>query len=298
MGSAEGLTDRSVIGRLKAYAGMLMIGHSLFSLPFALAALLYATGGRPGWRLLALVALAFLGARNAANALNRVIDRKIDAENPRTAGRHIPSGRVSAKEALVVAGAFFLLLCVSAALISPLCFFLIPIPAALMLLYSYLKRWTPLCHLALGITSAAAAAGGWIAARGRLDAYGILLAAANGAWVMGFDVVYQCLDSDWDRAHGLHSLPADLGAQESKVIAISLHVWTIVFLAAFGSLISASPVYWIGLGIIAILIAAEHAIAAAPSARRTLISAYRMNQAIGPAFLALACADIYLGRPL
>jgi 4-hydroxybenzoate polyprenyltransferase len=140
------------------------------------------------------------------------------------------------------------------------------------------------------------AAGGWIAARGRLDVYGVLLAAANGAWVMGFDIVYQCLDSDWDRAHGLHSLPADLGVQEAKILAVSSHLWTLIFLAAFGLLFSVSAVYWSGIGLLAALLAAEHALAATPSARRTLISAYGMNQAFGPAFLAVACADIYLGR--
>ncbi len=286
------------LDRAKAYAGLLMIGHSLFSLPFALSALLYATGGRPGWRLLVLVVLAFLGARNAANALNRVIDARIDAENPRTAGRHIPAGRVSEAEALAIAGACFLLLCAAAFLIDPKLLLLVPIPAALMIAYSYLKRFTPLCHLVLGVTSGAAAAGGWIAARGRLDLYGILLAAANGSWVMGFDMVYQRIDAEWDRAHGLHSVPADLGVQEAGVLAIASHLWALLFLAAFGFAFGSSLLYWIGLALLAALMGVEHLVAAKPSRERTIFSSYAMNQIIGPAFLAVACADVYLGRLL
>jgi 4-hydroxybenzoate polyprenyltransferase len=289
-----------VSAKMRDYAGLLMIGHSLFSLPFALAALLYASGGRPGWRLLIFTGLAFLGARNAANALNRVVDRRLDAENPRTAGRHIPSGRVSALEALALAGAFFLLLCAAAWLISPLCFMLIPIPAALMLLYSYTKRFTWLSHLVLGITSAAAAAGGWIAYAGHLGLRGFLLVAANGAWVTGFDIIYQGLDAEWDRAHNLHSVPADFGPLAAQALALLCHAGALGFLAAFGLAIRVSILYWIGLAVIAQLMALQHILLQGrgkPSRARILFSSYSLNQILGPLFLVVSCADIYLGGP-
>jgi 4-hydroxybenzoate polyprenyltransferase len=289
---------------------MLMIGHSLFSLPFALAALLYASGGRPGWRLTILTALAFFGARNAANALNRVVDRKIDAANPRTAARHIPSGAVSPAEGLAVAAAFAALLAVSAWLISPLCFYLIPIPAALIVLYSFTKRFTWLCHLVLGVASAAAAAGGWIAATGGLSLKGILLAAANGSWVTGFDLVYQTLDAEWDRKNRLHSVAADFGVPAAKAMAALCHVGMLGFMACFGLLARGSAYYWTGFGLLALLLVLEHFLArgqrdspisasASPvhdRRKRILLSSYSLNQVFGPLVLLVSCADLYLGR--
>ena len=290
---------RAVVRRLRLYGGLLMFGHSVFSLPFALAAMLYASGGRPGWRTFLLVTAAFLGARNAANALNRFIDRRIDAENPRTSGRHIPAGAVWPFEALLLAGFFGLMLLVSAWFLPPLCLRLLPVAAALMLLYSFTKRFTWLCHLVLGVTSAAASVGGWIAVTGTIQWPCLVLAAANAAWVTGFDLIYQCLDAEHDRKAGLHSVPADFGTGTALVLSALCHAAALGFLAVFGALVAQGAAFWIGLAVLLALLALEQAAArrSGPEEtrpRRILFSAYTVNQVIGPAFLAFSLIDLYL----
>lgn len=290
---------RAAVRRLRLWGGLLMFGHSVFSLPFALAAMLYASGGRPGWRTFLLVTAAFLGARNAANALNRFLDRKLDAENPRTAGRHIPAGSVRPAEALLLAGFFGLMLLVSAWFLPPLCLRLLPVAAALMLLYSFTKRFTWLCHLVLGVTSAAASVGGWIAVTGEIRWPCLVLAAANGAWVVGFDLIYQCLDAEHDRKAGLHSVPADLGVGTAMAFSALCHAGAVGFLAAFGMFVARGAAYWAGLAVLSALLFLEQAAArrdgpAGERPRRILFSAYTMNQVVGPAFLAVSLLDLYL----
>jgi 4-hydroxybenzoate polyprenyltransferase len=293
----------AALRRLRLYGGLLMFGHSVFSLPFALAAMLYASGGRPGWRTFLLVTLAFLGARNAANALNRFIDRKIDAENPRTSGRQIPAGAVRPFEALLLAGFFGLMLLVSAWFLPPLCIRLLPVAAILMLLYSFTKRFTWLCHLVLGVTSAAASVGGWIAVTGEIQWPCLALAASNAAWVTGFDLIYQCLDTEHDRKAGLHSVSADFGVGAAMALSALCHAAAVGFLAVFGALAARGAAFWIGLAFLAVLLTLEQAAArrkgpAEARPRRILFSAYTMNQIVGPAFLAVSLADLYLtGRP-
>lgn len=294
---------RLLLHRLRLYGGLLMFGHSVFSLPFALAAMLYASGGRPGWRTAVLVTLAFLGARNAANALNRFLDRKLDAENPRTAGRHIPAGSVRPWEALALTGFFALMLLAAAWLLPPLCLRLLPVAAVLLLLYSFTKRFTWLCHLVLGVASAAASVGGWIAVTGEVQWPCLVLAAANGAWVIGFDLIYQCLDAEHDRRAGLHSVPADFGVPAAMALSALCHAGTAAFLAAFGALAARGAAYWIGLAAVSGLLALEQAAARRPGTaeerpRRILFSAYTMNQIVGPAFLAFCLLDLWLPAAL
>jgi 4-hydroxybenzoate polyprenyltransferase len=287
-------------GRLRLYADLVMLGHSVFSLPFAVAALLLASGGHPGWKVLGLTVCAFLGARNAANALNRLIDRKLDAENPRTAGRHLPSGQIGVKETIALTAFFGLLFIVPVLFLPRLCLYLLPVAAALLFFYSFTKRFTWLCHLVLGVCSAAASVGGWIAFTGRIEFPCLVLAAANASWVCGFDIIYQTMDAEWDRGHGLHSIPADFGLKPAMVMAALCHAATLAFLTFYALYFKRGPFFLAGLALLAALFVLEHlaangAVRPRPPQGRILFSAYTMNQIISPVFLAAVALDVYFG---
>lgn len=193
------------------YLSFVKFEHTLFALPFAYSGMLLAAGGWPGWRVLLLVTLAMVGARTCAMAANRVIDARIDALNPRTAAREIPSGRLSGRDGVVVALAGLVLLVYAAASLNRLTLTLLPLAVVFLVAYPYTKRFTWACHLWLGLTIGAAAAGGYIAVTGSFGAVAWWLWLAVSAWVAGFDVIYGVLDIDFDRDNGVHSIPADLG---------------------------------------------------------------------------------------
>jgi len=220
--------------RLLTYLRFVRFEHTLFSLPLLFAGTLLGAGGFPSARLLLLVLLAGTGARTAALALNRIIDRRIDARNPRTRDRELPSGRMRLGEAWVVAAAGTVLYLGAAAALGPLCFALSPIPLAIFAAYPFLKRFTPLAHFGVGAGLAAAPLGGWIAASGdpRHAGPALLLAGFTLLWVTGFDIIYATLDEEFDRREGIRALPAALGRARAIRIAAGLHA------AAFGALVA------------------------------------------------------------
>ena len=221
------------------YARFLKIEHTVFSLPMIFAGTLLAdraglTVGRAAWIL-----LAGAGARTAAMGLNRIIDRELDAANPRTAGRELPSGAMSLREACAIVALGVVTYLAAAALLSPLCLLLSPIPLAVFVLYPYLKRVTPLCHLGVGAALGLAPLGGWLAAGPRtFGEFGdgllapLLLAAFTLFWVAGFDVIYATLDEESDRKQGLRSLPAALGRARALRVAALLHAAGVAALVA------------------------------------------------------------------
>ncbi len=205
--------------RLVDYLALVKIEHTLFALPFAYAAMLLAAAGWPGWRTALLVTLAMVGARTAAMAANRVIDAAIDARNPRTAGREIPSGKLTRFDGVVVAALGVAALVYAGAALNRLTLALLPVALAFLIAYPYTKRFTWACHLWLGVTIGAAAAGGYIAVTGAFDTTAVLLWIAVGCWVAGFDVVYALLDREFDVRAGLHSIPVRFGADGAKAAA-------------------------------------------------------------------------------
>ncbi len=215
---------------VSTFLSFLKFEHTLFALPFAYGGMLIAAGGWPGWREFLLITLAMVGARTAAMAANRVIDARIDAMNPRTSGREIPSGRLSGAVGWWTTLIGLALLVVAGALLNRLTLLLLPVAVFFLILYPYTKRFTWACHLWLGITIGAAAAGGYIAISGAFASEAWLLWLGVGAWVAGFDVVYAILDLEFDRAHGVHSIPARFGLRGALVWALALHV---IALAAF-----------------------------------------------------------------
>ncbi len=210
---------------------MIKIEHTLFALPFAFLGMLLAAGGWPSWRTVCWIVVAMVGARSAAMAFNRLVDRRIDAANPRTAGRALPAGLVTpaAVAAFILASAA--LLALAAWELNPLAFALTPVALAILFLYSYTKRFTWAAHLVLGLSLAGAPLGAWIAVRGDVQATPLLLAGVVLTWTAGFDILYALQDVDFDRRTGLFSIPARFGVVGALWISGALHVLTLTFLA-------------------------------------------------------------------
>ncbi|MBI1736360.1 MAG: UbiA family prenyltransferase [Candidatus Rokubacteria bacterium] len=251
--------------------------HTVFALPFAYIAMVLAAGGWPGWWTIGWVTAAMVGARTCAMAVNRVVDRVVDAKNPRTAGRHLPRGLLSATQMTALAAAGAALMLVAAWMLNPLCLALAPLALVFLVGYSYTKYVTWTSHWILGFTDGIAAAGGWIAVRGEFDLPALVLWLALTVWIAGFDVVYACQDIDFDRAHGLHSVPARFGAATALTIARASHVLTAVALAALGWMAALGPIYWIGWGAVVALLLYEHSLVTPHDFSRVDVAFFNVN---------------------
>ena len=272
-----------------------MFRHTLFSLPFAVAAVLLETSGRPPRDKLFWIVIAAVGARNAANALNRLIDHDIDAKNPRTADRALPRGKISRRELWIFTIIMLLFLVIGAAMLNPLCVALLPLAAILVYGYSYTKRFTWLCHFWLGITCSAATMGAFLGISGAFHLRYFPLVAGVALWVAGFDILYALQDIDFDQSAKLHSLPARFGARRARLAAATSHL---LALAGFASIIF----FWPGLGwgtiaalgICAILLSAEHIVALGGTEKHIRIAAYGINEIIPFIVLCAVALDLYL----
>jgi 4-hydroxybenzoate polyprenyltransferase len=242
-----------------------------------------------GW-----VVLAFTSARFAAMGFNRIVDRVYDAKNPRTAMREIPSGTMGVKEAKLLVIAAVLLFEFAAWNLNFLCYMLSPFALAWVLCYSFTKRFTRWSHLVLGLGLGIAPVGGYLAVTGAWsDPWWMLvaLAAAVMCWTGGFDILYALQDIDFDRANGLHSLPAKVGAQESLIIARALHVMTIVLLAAVGYAAGEGLLYDIGLAVAAALLVFEHSLVHADDVSKVDKAFFTVNMALSATFFAFVLAQ-------
>jgi 4-hydroxybenzoate polyprenyltransferase len=281
-------------GKLGMIGDAVIVRHTLFSLPFAFVAILLETGGRPLLRPLLLIVIAAAAARNAANALNRVVDADIDAKNPRTAGRHLPTGRLSKKELLVFTAVMGILLVASAAMLNWLCVALLPVAAILIGGYSYTKRFTWLCHYWLGIACAAAPMGAFVALSGRFELGYFALAGAVALWVAGFDILYALQDIDFDRREGVHSIPARFGANGARLISAVSHLGTVIGLAILPMFWELSWAYAAGVALAAVLLIAEHLVVRGGTARHVRIASYSINEVLPMVVLAATALDIYV----
>lgn len=234
---------------VRTYLSFVKFEHTLFALPFAYAGMLLAARGWPGTATFVWITVAMVGARTAAMAVNRVADAAIDARNPRTAGREIPTGRLTRRDGVALALVGFALLTVAGWALNPLTAALLPVAAAFLILYPWTKRVTWLCHAWLGVTIGAAAAGGAIAVTGRFDLEAVVLWVAVGAWIAGFDVIYALLDLEFDREHGVHSVPARFGVQRAVAISAGAHA---VAAAALLALWAVSPLGWTYLAVVSL----------------------------------------------
>jgi len=281
---------------LKITLEMIKWEHSIFALPFALCGAMLAAGGLPAWRQLAWIVVAMVSARSAAMAFNRLADASMDAVNPRTSVRALPAGLLTpsfvSTFVLVSCGIFVL----AASQLNRMALMLSPVALAVVLLYSYSKRFTRWSHLFLGFALGLAPAAAWIAIRGSLDPRILLLTAAVTFWVGGFDVIYACQDYDFDRSHGLHSLPRHLGIHTALWIARVFH------LAMLGLLVALVLVFGLGklaiAGVIAVaaLLAYEHSLVRHDDLSKLNAAFFTMNGVISVVFFLFVAGDLLQRR--
>lgn len=284
-----------IINKLKEYGKLVMFSHTIFSLSFALVSMVLAAKGLPEISTLIWILVCFMGARTGANAINRVIDAEIDARNPRTAGRQLPKGEIKKAEVIIFTSVCFLVMIFGAYKLNLICLVLSPIALFLMIIYSYCKRFTYLCHLVLGVTCACAPVGAWLAITGELSLIPLFMGAANTLWVAGFDIIYGSQDYDFDTANGLHSIPAKFGVANALKIARAFHVITLLCLVVVGLLVPQfGIIYFIGLLIIAGLFIAEYRIVSPTNLTNVNIASYSINQLVSIVLLVFGLLDAFI----
>ena len=275
---------------LRHFLDAIKFEHTVFALPFAYVAMVLAADGWPDVRIVGWVTLAMVSGRTLAMSVNRLADRWFDARNPRTRGRHLPAGLLTPAQvttAAVAAGAAFL---ASAWMLNPLCLALSPLAILFLVGYSYTKRFTWLSHWILGFTDGIAAAGGWIAVRGGFDPPVFVLWFALTVWIAGFDLIYACQDVEFDRAEGLHSVPARFGVAAALHIAKVCHVLTIAAFAALGVLMGLGFLYWAGVTMVAGLLVYEHSLVSPSDLSRLDVAFFNINGYIAVILFAAVLA--------
>ncbi len=283
------------IRKIRDYGKLVMFSHTIFSFSFALVSMVLAARGFPNISKLLWIIVCFMGARTGANAINRVIDAKIDAKNPRTANRQLPKGEMKLGEVIVFSGICFLIMLFGAYKLNGLCLALSPVALILLVIYSYCKRFTYLCHLVLGVTCACAPVGAWLAVTGRFDFLPLVMGAANTLWVAGFDIIYGCQDYDFDRKNGLHSIPVKFGVKGALLIACLFHIVTLLCLILIGILVPQfGVIYYIGVGMIAAMFIAEYRIISPTNLTNVNIASYSVNQLVSLTLLIFGILDVFL----
>lgn len=282
-----------VLGRRAILLGNLVrVSHSVFALPFALASAACAAAVAPlGVRRVAWIVVAMISARTAAMAWNRLVDRRIDAHNPRTRDRELPTGKVGPAAVLVLVIAASAVFILAAAALGPLPLRLSPLALVILLGYSLTKRFTWASQLFLGLALAGAPLGAWIAVAGRLDWPPVVLAAAVLTWVAGFDTIYACQDVSFDRTHGLHSLPVRFGVSNALGAARILHSLTVVGLVAFGAMLDLRLPYWAGVVVVAAVLLYEHRLVRADDLSRVNRAFFDLNGIVSLVYLVAVLAS-------
>jgi 4-hydroxybenzoate polyprenyltransferase len=305
---------------IKKWASFVRFSHTAFALPFALAAMAVAARdnrGWPGWRTFGLILAAMVCARTCAMAFNRIVDRKFDALNPRTANRHLPAGQISLAGAIalcVLSGAG---LVAASYLLNPLCFYLSPVALAVICFYSLTKRFTDYTHVFLGLALALAPVGAWLAVKGefgfqsppadifssseaawawfdsiRVGLQPIVLALAVVLWLVGFDIIYSLQDYEFDKSHGLHSLVVAWGQKNALQAAFLAHMMMCALLLAFGLLCRFRIAYLVGWFIIVGCLVLEHWIARRRSLNWINLAFFRLNAVVSAVFLIVTVAEV------
>jgi 4-hydroxybenzoate polyprenyltransferase len=282
---------------IRKYFEFVRFSHTVFALPFALASMVVAARtdrGWPGWRTFLLILAAMVCARTTAMGFNRIVDRRLDALNPRTAQRHLPSGRISLANAMALTFLSAAGLVLVTWFINPLCFYLSPVALAIVFFYSFTKRFTDWSHAFLGFSLALAPLGAWLAVRGRFDWPPCVLAAAVVFWLVGFDIIYATQDHDFDKSQRLHSLPVRLGIAKSLRVAEVAHAIMAVLLLAFGLISSLRVPYYIGFGIILVCLVVQHRLAGKRDPISLNVAFFRMNAVISAVFLGAVVVAVVL----
>jgi len=283
-----------MINRLQTYAAFVRVSHSVFALPFALAGALLAARRAPvSWSAIGWILVAMVGARSAAMGFNRLVDAWHDALNPRTANRELPRGAMSRAEAIAFIVGSSLVFMFASWRLGTLCLLLSPVALAIVFWYSLAKRYTTWTQLFLGLAMAVAPVGGWLAAGGRGGWEPWLLAVAIGTWVGGFDVLYACQDLDFDRAHGLRSIPVRFGVRTSLAISRFMHLVAIGCLSGLALVAPLGPIYLVGVAAVAALLVYEQSLVAADDLSQVK-RAFDLNGYVGILYLIVLAVAIYV----
>lgn len=285
---------RKIGHRIKLYGELVMFSHTLFSLPFAVISMVWAADGLPSGRIMLWGLIALIAARNGANAFNRVVDRVFDAQNPRTAHRHLPKMLLGQREVLLFVVVNYAIFIFAAGMLNLLCLILSPVAIFLISSYSYTKRFTYMSHLYLGFTIASAPIGAWFAVTGQFAFMPFILGTVVMLWIAGFDIIYGSQDIEFDREHKLWSVPSIFGLKNGLRIAAGLHSIMVLLLISLIPIRQLGWLYMLGLVISILLLMTEHRIIK-PSNRKVMkVASYNLNQVISMTILFFTMADFFL----
>jgi len=285
------------INSLRKYFSFVKFSHTVFALPFAITGYFLAVSQEEygfSLRILILVVLCMVFARNAAMGFNRYADEKYDAMNPRTAGREIPAGKISRKNALVFVVVNSVLFIVSAGFINKLTLFLSPLALLIILGYSLTKRFTALCHFILGLGLSLAPTGAYISVTGRFDLLPVIYSFIVITWVSGFDIIYSLQDDEFDRSAKLYSIPSVIGRRKGLIISSLLHAGTALLIFLAGAAGKQGFLFWTGTAIFTVLLIYQHLIVKPDDVRRVNIAFATTNGIASILFAAFVIADLYL----
>lgn len=285
---------RSALLKTRDFGSLVMFSHTLFSLPFAIVSIVWAAGGVPSRRVILWSLIALVAARNGANAFNRLADREFDAANPRTAHRHLPQKLLGVREVWIFVVVNYAIFIAAAGMLNTLCLILSPVAIFLISSYSYTKRFTWLSHLYLGFTIASAPIGAWFAVTGSFAFTPFVLGTIVMLWIGGFDILYGTQDIDFDRKHGLYSIPSAFGLKPALYISRFLHavmIGLLLFLSVFREL---GWLYLIGILLAAFLLMLEHGIVKPHNRRLMKIASYNLNQVVSMLILLFTMLDYFL----
>ncbi|MGZ0053212.1 UbiA-like polyprenyltransferase [Brevibacillus gelatini] len=284
--------------KLKIILEMIKFEHSLFALPFAFMGAVLGSivveKAWPTWMEIFWVTVAMVGARSAAMSLNRLIDRFIDAKNPRTATRAIPAGLISVMEVVLFIIASFVLLFIAAYQLNELAVKLLPLAVFVLVLYSYTKRFTWLCHFVLGVAIGFGPLGGWVATTGQVDAIGLLLFASVLFWTAGFDIIYACQDAEFDRKEGLFSLPSRFGIAGALLVARGCHVLTFIGLMSLYVVADLSIWFLIGVLISGAILIYEHTLVKPTDLSKVDVAFFNMNGILSVVMFVFTMIDLVI----
>jgi 4-hydroxybenzoate polyprenyltransferase len=278
----------------RRFVNLVRLEHTVFALPYAYVGAILAVGGWPGLAVLVWITVVMFGARSFAMAVNRLADAAIDARNPRTAGRELPAGRLSRAQVIAFAAVSLAVFVAGLSQLPSITHWLAPIVIGAFVVYPYLKRVTPLCHLWLGVVDGLAPVGGWVAVTGHFDIAAWLLGAAVACWIAGFDIIYATMDIEVDRAQGLHSLPADYGIARALHVSRALHALSVVALAGVGWSLALGPVYVIGVVAVAGLLAYEQQLVSPNDLSRVDMAFLSVNGVIALLYFGTVSLDVAL----
>jgi len=290
--STEAARGLSQIG---AFASLVRFQHTVFALPFALAGALMARQAWPPVATLGWILLAMVGARSLTMAINRVVDAEIDAANPRTAGRDLPSGRLTMRQVAVFCAISLAALLIAVSQLPPITWFLWPIPVAGFVIYPYTKRFTWLCHLVLGVVIGLAPLGAWIAVTGHFALAPWFLFLAVATWMFGFDVIYALMDVDFDTRHGVKSVPVRFGVRRALWVTRVMHVLAVVCLVVAGVLAGSGAIYFVGVAVCALVLLIENIVVSPDDQARIQAAFGTANGVLALVYIAFVILDVTVG---